>query len=122
MVGPDFKGVKMIPPGVHFVSSNAVSRGTTQGSSDVAPTVSNFVEVALRQVVIRRWNKEEELLLPLEDADEVRLHGRDDTLQKHQPAHILSTWEYQYGPVLRISWRFDSVGVACGVARIRLPD
>ena len=82
MVGPDFKGVKMIPPGVHFVSSNAVSsssRGTTQGSSDVAPTVSSFVEVALRQVVIRRWNK------------------RDDILQKHQPARNLSTWEYYSG-------------------------
>ena len=100
MVGPDFKGVKMIPPGVHFVSSHAVSsssRGTTQGSSDVAPTVSSFVEVALRQVVIRRWNKQEELLLPLEDADEVRLHRRDDILQKHQPARNLSTWEYSSG-------------------------
>lgn len=64
----------MIPPGVHFVSSNAVSsssRGTSQGGADVAPTVSNFVEVALRQVVIRRWDMQEELLLPLDDADEV---------------------------------------------------
>ena len=88
MVGTDFKGVKMMPPGVHFVSSNAVSsssRGATQGSPDVAPTVSSFVEITLRQVVIRRWNQQEELLLPLEDADEVRLCRRDDTLQKHQP-------------------------------------
>ena len=93
MVGPDFKGVKMIPPGVHFVSSNAVSsssRGTPRGSSDVAPTVSAFLEIALRQVVIRRWNKQEELLLPLEDIDEVGLCRRDNTLQKQQPGHCMS--------------------------------
>ena len=93
VVGPDFKGVKMIPPGVHFVSSNAVSsssRGATQGSPDVAPTVSTFVDVALRQVAIRRWSQQEELLLPLDDADEVRMNRQDDSLHKHQPVHNLS--------------------------------
>ena len=75
MVGHEFKGLKMIPPGVHFVSSNAVSSSSSrsQGVADVAPTVSSFVEVALRQVVIRRWDRQEELLLPLDEADEVSL-------------------------------------------------
>lgn len=73
--GQNFKGVKMVPPGAHFVSSNAVSsRGIAAaagGGSDVAPTASFFVELALRQVVIRRWDRQEELLLPLDDPDEV---------------------------------------------------
>ena len=76
IVGPNFKGVKMVPPGAHFVSSNAVSSqrsaAAAGGSSDVAPTASFFVDVALREVVIRRWDRAEELLMPLEDADEVR--------------------------------------------------
>ena len=74
VVGPNFKGVKMVPPGAHFVSSNAVSSNssaTTGAGSDVAPTVSFFVDVALRQVVIRRWDRLEELLLQLDDSDEV---------------------------------------------------
>ena len=74
-MGPNFRGVKMVPPGAHFVSSNAVSSqrsaAAAVGGSDVAPTASFFIDVALREVVIRRWDKEEELLLPLEDADEV---------------------------------------------------
>ena len=74
MVGPNFKGVKMVPPGAHFVSSNAVSSNTsasTGAGSDVAPTASFFVDVALRQVIIRRWDRLEELLLQLDDSDEV---------------------------------------------------
>ena len=75
IVGPNFKGVKMVPPGAHFVSSNAVSSrysaAAAGGGSDVAPTASFFVEVALREVVIRRWDRAEELLLPLDDVDEV---------------------------------------------------
>lgn len=74
-MGPSFKGVKMVPPGAHFVSSNAVtsrrSAAAAASSSDVAPTASFFVEVALREVVIRRWDSQEELLLPLEGTDEV---------------------------------------------------
>ena len=76
VVGPNFKGAKMVPPGAHFVSSNAVSSGRSAaaagGGSDVAPTASFFAELALRQVLVRRWDSQEELLLPLEDVNEVR--------------------------------------------------
>ena len=82
VVGPNFKGAKMVPPGAHFVSSNAVSSGQSAaaagGGSDVAPTASFFAELALRQVLVRRWDSQEELLLPLEDVDEVRQRHSDD--------------------------------------------
>ena len=71
VVGPKFKGVKMLPPGPHFISCNA-----TSGSSgtDFAPTLGFFVHLAPRSVVVRRWDAQEELLLPIEDADEVIWH------------------------------------------------
>ena len=68
MVGPKFQGVKMLPPGPHMVSYNATSAG---GGGDFAPTVSFFAHLAAQQVVVRRWDAAEELLLPMQDSDEV---------------------------------------------------
>ena len=68
VVGPMFKGVKMLPPGPHIVSYNAAGTG---GSGDFAPTVSFFVHLAAQHVVVRRWDAAEELLLPMQDSDEV---------------------------------------------------
>ena len=67
VVGPKFKGVKMLPPGTHLVSYNAASR-----TGDFAPTTSFFVHLAPSQVFIRRWNVEQELLLDV-PPDEVLL-------------------------------------------------
>lgn len=67
VVGPKFKGVKMLPPGPHFVSCNA----TSSGGAEFAPTMGFFMHVAPRSVVVRRWSPQEELPLPIEDADEV---------------------------------------------------
>ena len=58
VVGPKFKGVKMLPPGPHMVSYNAASR-----TGDFAPTTSFFVHLAPSQVYIRKWDAEQELLL-----------------------------------------------------------
>ena len=68
IVGPKFQGVKMLPPGPHMVSYNATGAG---GGGDFAPTVSFFAHLAAQQVVVRRWDAAEELLLPLQDSDEV---------------------------------------------------
>ncbi len=67
VVGPKFKGVKMLPPGTHMVSYNATSR-----TGDFAPTTSFFVHLAQSEVYVRKWNTEQELLLDL-PADEVLL-------------------------------------------------
>ena len=65
VAGAKFKGVKMLPPGMHMVSYNATSR-----TGDFSPTTSFFVHLAVGEVYIRRWNVEEELLLDM-PADEV---------------------------------------------------
>ena len=67
VVGPKFKGVKMLPPGTHMVSYNAASR-----TGDFAPTSSFFVHLAPSQVYVRKWSTEQELLFEL-PADEVML-------------------------------------------------
>ncbi len=72
MVGPRFKGVKMLPPGPHFVSCNATRHGGSGGGgADFAPTVGFFAHVPPRSVVVRRWDPHEELLMPIEDNEEV---------------------------------------------------
>ena len=65
-VGPHFKGVKMLPPGPHFLGYSAVS---TYG--DVAPVTWFFLSVKTSQVVVRAWDTATELLVPLQDQDEV---------------------------------------------------
>lgn len=67
VVGLKFKGVKMLPPGPHFVSCNATS------GSNFAPTLGFFVHMAPRSVVVRRWDRGEELLAPIADPDEVMI-------------------------------------------------
>ena len=45
LVGPKFKGMKMLPPGVHLVAYNSIS---AQG--DFLPATSFFVHLQQRQV------------------------------------------------------------------------
>ncbi|CAL8470508.1 g10050 [Coccomyxa elongata] len=72
IVGPKFKGVKMLPPGPHFMSCNATRHGGNGGGGpDFAPTMGFFTHVAPRSVVVRRWDPHEELLLPIQDDEEV---------------------------------------------------
>jgi A1 cistron-splicing factor AAR2 len=56
IVGDKFKGVKLIPPGVHFVYYSASER---HGGAS-APRTSFFVNLKSQQVIVRRWNTEHE--------------------------------------------------------------
>ena len=60
VVGPKFKGVKMLPPGPHMISYNAASR-----TGDFAPTTSFFVHLDPTQVYVREWDAKQELLLDI---------------------------------------------------------
>lgn len=57
-VGPLFRGVKMIPPGLHFVYYSA---SNTEGQT--APRTGFFYNFKKREIVVRTWNKQ------LEDID-----------------------------------------------------
>ena len=45
LVGPKFKGIKMVPPGTHFISYNSSS-----GQGDFGPTTSFFLPIRIGQV------------------------------------------------------------------------
>ncbi|GAB1603269.1 protein AAR2 homolog [Argonauta hians] len=54
-VGPKFKGVKMIPPGVHFVYYSAKNK-----EGQVAPRTGFFHEFKPREIVLREWDPQTE--------------------------------------------------------------
>lgn len=51
-VGPKFKGVKMIPPGIHFIYYCAKSR-----FGDLAPRTGFFYEFKQREILVKKWDK-----------------------------------------------------------------
>lgn len=51
-VGPRFRGVKMIPPGLHFVYFSAVDTKT----KSTAPRTGFFQWFEKRQIVVKKWN------------------------------------------------------------------
>ncbi|KAK4758430.1 hypothetical protein SAY87_019731 [Trapa incisa] len=57
-VGANFKGIKMIPPGRHFVYYSSSSRD----GKEFAPMVGFFIDASPFEVVIRKWNQQEERL------------------------------------------------------------
>ncbi|XP_027079429.1 uncharacterized protein [Coffea arabica] len=66
--GPNFKGIKMIPPGVHFVYYSASNREGNQFS----PIIGFFVDAQPSQVIVRKWDKNEERLTKLSEEEEER--------------------------------------------------
>ena len=54
-VGPKFKGVKMIPPGFHFVFYAAVGR-----TGQSAPRTGFFHYFKQREIVVKKWDKDTE--------------------------------------------------------------
>jgi len=68
LTGPNFRGIKMMPPGVHFLSFQARSRR----DGTLSPPVSTFLHLKPQQVVVRRWDPASEGLVELEE-EEVRI-------------------------------------------------
>ena len=68
--GPKFKGVKMIPPGIHFVFYSAVSK--FDGAP--APRTSFFHTFKSQEIVVKRWHaKDEELVDESKTTDEIKV-------------------------------------------------
>ncbi|XP_074744534.1 protein AAR2 homolog isoform X2 [Strix uralensis] len=52
-VGPRFRGVKMIPPGVHFLHCSA---GRAAGGRETGPRTGFFLSLQRREVRVLRWD------------------------------------------------------------------
>ncbi|XP_073144694.1 uncharacterized protein [Henckelia pumila] len=64
--GPKFKGIKMIPPGVHFIYYSSSNRE----GSEFSPIVGFFIDASPSQVIVRKWEKNEELFVKLLEEEE----------------------------------------------------
>ncbi|XP_011097134.1 protein AAR2 homolog [Sesamum indicum] len=51
--GPNFKGIKMIPPGIHFVYYSSANRE----GSEFSPVVGFFIDATPSQVIVRKWDQ-----------------------------------------------------------------
>ncbi|KAK6927880.1 A1 cistron-splicing factor, AAR2 [Dillenia turbinata] len=67
-VGPAFKGIKMIPPGPHFLYYCSSNRA----GNEFSPTVGFFIDACPSEVIVRRWDQQEERLVKLSDEEEER--------------------------------------------------
>ncbi|KAH9306538.1 hypothetical protein KI387_010942, partial [Taxus chinensis] len=65
-VGPNFKGMKMIPPGPHFVYYSAVSRYGNESS----PVIGFFIFASSSEVIVKQWDPHEERLVKFADSSE----------------------------------------------------
>ncbi|XP_071698277.1 uncharacterized protein [Rutidosis leptorrhynchoides] len=71
-VGPNFKGIKMIPPGPHFVyysSSNRVG-------NEFSPMIGFFINLNPSEVIVRKWDLQEEKLVKITDQEEEERYCR----------------------------------------------
>ncbi|KAF5457500.1 hypothetical protein F2P56_021599 [Juglans regia] len=65
-VGPSFKGIKMIPPGPHFVYYSSSSRD----GKEFSPIIGFFVDTCPSEVIVRRWDQQEERLVKVSEEEE----------------------------------------------------
>ncbi|KAL5102046.1 hypothetical protein RYX36_006373 [Vicia faba] len=67
-VGPAFKGVKMIPPGTHFVYYSS----STRDGKEFSPTIGFFIDVGSSEVIVRKWDQQEERLVKVSEEEDER--------------------------------------------------
>ncbi|KAH7658529.1 A1 cistron-splicing factor AAR2 protein [Dioscorea alata] len=67
-VGPNFKGIKMIPPGPHFVCYSSANKE----GNEFSPTIGFFITTSYSEVVVRRWHCQDERLVKISEDEECR--------------------------------------------------
>ncbi|RVE43529.1 hypothetical protein evm_011814 [Chilo suppressalis] len=87
----DFRGIKMIPPGLHYIHYSAVSKGT----GDVSPR-SGFMHVFhQKEFLVKMWDKKSEDMSKDEISDESIQRLKDNlfNLDKHLAPYPYDIWE-----------------------------
>ncbi|XP_042494484.1 protein AAR2 homolog [Macadamia integrifolia] len=96
-VGPVFKGIKMIPPGPHFVYYSSSNRD----GNEFSPVVGFFIDACSSGVIVRKWHQQEERLVKLSDDEEERYSA---AVKKLEFDHQLGPYDLnRYGDWKRIS-------------------
>merc|ERR550539_2231229 len=87
--GPNFKGIKMIPPGVHFVYWSAVSK-----EGQTAPRSGFFHNFRTKEVLVKKYNPEQETFEDVHDEETIhRLRSNLKNLDRNLGAYPYDSWK-----------------------------
>lgn len=95
-VGPRFRGVKMIPPGLHFL--NYCSVNSTDCGGEIGPKTGVFLTLKPREVLLANWDAKEENLdfsasQNEEDVNRVRANLQElDPYLGPYPYEVMRKW------------------------------
>jgi len=87
--GPNFKGIKMIPPGVHFVYWSSVSK-----EGQVAPRSGFFHDFRPKEILAKRYNAINETIEDISDSEEIqRLEYNLKNFDSNLGAYPYDSWK-----------------------------
>uniref|UniRef100_A0A672NLL8 Protein AAR2 homolog n=1 Tax=Sinocyclocheilus grahami TaxID=75366 RepID=A0A672NLL8_SINGR len=95
-LGRRFRGVKMIPPGLHFLNSN-------EACGDIGPKTGLLLSLKPREVLVAHWNQREDDLEFTWDPEEItqcnmdRRYALNSVLERHykeQPHGVLGELQF----------------------------
>lgn len=96
VVGPRFKGVKMIPPGLHFLHYCSINSSPCGG--EIGPKTGLFLNLKPRQIILANWDpKEEDLDFKAsqneEEVSRIRANLKDlDPFLGPYPYEVMRKW------------------------------
>ncbi|ELU14556.1 hypothetical protein CAPTEDRAFT_180519 [Capitella teleta] len=90
-VGPKFKGVKMIPPGVHFIYYSARDKRSTQ----LAPRTGFFHTFSRKEVLVKRWDEAAEDInsSPVSSDEQERIESNRKELDRFMGAYPYESYK-----------------------------
>lgn len=86
--GPQFRGIKMIPPGLHFVYYSCVSK---QGS--VGPRTGFFHHFVQKEVLVKRFDAQNEEIVDVQQEEVERFKSNLQSLDGHLGAYPYPSWK-----------------------------
>ncbi|XP_063824605.1 protein AAR2 homolog [Ostrinia nubilalis] len=87
----DFRGIKMIPPGLHYIHYSAVSKGT----GDVSPRSGFMHYFQQKEFVVKMWDKKAEDISKEEISDESIQRLKDNlfNIDQHLAPYPYEIWQ-----------------------------
>ncbi|XP_026322049.1 protein AAR2 homolog isoform X2 [Hyposmocoma kahamanoa] len=87
----DFRGIKMIPPGLHYIHYSAVSKGT----GDVSPRSGFMHYFQKKEFLVKMWDKKTEDMSKEEISDESIQRLKDNllNLDRHLAPYPYEIWQ-----------------------------
>ena len=96
--GDRFKGMKMIPPGLHMLHYSAVGK-----EGVAAPRTSSFHLFEKGEVLVRRWDPVAETLVDVNEADQARIADNKQDLDRYLGMFPYETWKKWYALTSHVS-------------------